>query len=113
MIGNAEIPMIAPYDRSRVQIDQYLRHPVFLVIKEKEGSMVEVENSPHLGKVYDRAYGCSGSVALYDVDASAPLVRVTDWIVIYGERGESVRKNLRSLGYTFNVWDLREEANSD
>jgi hypothetical protein len=113
MIGNEDIPMIAPYDHSRVPQDQFLRHPIFFVIKEESGSLRDIEDSPLLGQVYDRAYSERGSVALYEPGLSAGLLHQGDWLTIYGDRGEGVRRDLRQLRYPFNVWDLRRPAEHD
>ena len=107
MIGNEDIPMIAPYDRTRVPQDQFLKHPAFLFVTEDGNSAREIENSPHLGKVYDRAYRERASVALYSPDVSPGIVRDSDWVVIYGERGHSTYRGLKRLGYSLNLWDLR------
>jgi hypothetical protein len=109
MIGNEDISMIAPYDKTRVPEDQFLRHPIFLMIKEEAGSAREIEDSPLLGRVYDRAYEERASVALYNPDISTGFLRSQDWLVVYGERGETVRRNLKRLGYSFNLWDCRED----
>lgn len=109
MIGNEDIPMISPYERAHVPEAQFLGHPVFLFVTEEGDSMKEIENSPRLGKVYDRAYDERSSVTLYNPDVSPGFLRDRDWLVIYGERGDAVHRRLKRLGYSLNLWDCRPE----
>lgn len=106
-IGNDDIPMIAPHRRARVPEGQFLRHPIHIFVTEEGPSAKEIEDSPLLGRVYDRAYETGGSATLYSSAVSSGILRREDWLVIYGKRGDQVRHNLKGLGYDFNVWDCR------
>lgn len=111
-IGNAEIPTIAPYATTSIVSEAFVRHPILFVVNEETQpkERVEIENSPLMRSVADRAYTLRGSVMFYRPDKSSGLVRDGDYIVNYGPRGKETFRRLRKLGYQVKEWEAGGEG---
>jgi hypothetical protein len=112
IISNPEIPMIAPYSNSPIVGDAFVRHPIILIYNENTHGLerAEIENSPLMRSVADRAYDLRGSVMFYRPDKSSTLIRDGDWLVHYGPKGAETFGRLRRLGYRLNEWRASGEG---
>ena len=111
-ISNPDIPMIAPYAETLIPAEQFVKHPILFVVNEDThpGERVELENSPLMRTLLDRAYSLGGSVMFYRPDTSSALIKDGDWLVYYGPRGKEAARRLKRFGHRINVHAVEGEG---
>ncbi len=102
-VSNEQIDSIAPYSRAPISKARYIRHPVTFLISEAEDAhqRYEVESSPLMRRVRERAYNTGGSYLLYEAKTSPTILCGDDCVIAYGPKGVDTIRRLRSLGYSF------------
>ena len=102
-VSNEQIDSIAPYSRLPISVSRYVRHPVTFLISEAEDARqrYEVESSPLMRRVRERAYNAGGSYLMYEAKTSPALLCGDDCMIAYGPKGAGTIRHLKSLGYTF------------
>lgn len=107
-VTNPDIEMIRPIKKELIIVDYFAQHPVFCIFNEESVSKekIEIENSPMMKSIFNRAYELNGSVLFYTQEYATRILRDNDFFVYYGENGELAYKRLRNLGYNLipNKW---------
>ena len=107
-VTNPDIEMIRPIKKEPIIVDYFAQHPVFCIFNEEsvKGEMTEIENSPMLRSIFNKAYELNGSVLMYSQAYATRILKDNDFFVFYGEKGENAFKRLKNLGYKLipNKW---------
>ena len=100
-VTNPDIEMIRPIKKEPIIVDYFAQHPVFCIFNEESVSneIREIENSPMMKKIFNRAYELNGSVLFYSQVYATRIVRDNDFFIYYGGNGERAYKRLSNLGY--------------
>lgn len=86
-------------------------HPIIFVFNENDtkGEKKEIENSPLMRQLFDRAYESNGGIIFYESGFSTNLMKDGDWFVSYGKKGFETYKRLKKMGYNLNHHNVAME----
>lgn len=112
-ISNKDLGIIKPLSKETIDRFQwaFMRHPVFYIFQEErdEDERARVENSPLFSLVHNRVFDQDGSYVWWKPEIHARMIRKGDVTVIYGDKGLNEARNLQTLRYPIEIWDLRKE----
>ena len=107
-ITNPDIEMIRPIKKEPIIVDFFAQHPILCVFNEEsvKKEITEIENSPMMQSIFNKAYELNGSVLIYSQEYATRILRENDIFVYYGEKGERAFRRLKNLGYKLisNKW---------
>ncbi len=103
-IWNPDLYFIKPIKPIQIQTKFFVKHPIIFVFNENDtkGERKELENSPIMVELYNRAYELNGGIIFYESGFSTSLMREGDWFVSYGKKGSETYKRLKKMGYNLN-----------
>ncbi|MDD5617115.1 MAG: hypothetical protein PHH85_13045 [Candidatus Methanoperedens sp.] len=103
-IWNPDLHYIKPIKPIQIQNKFFVKHPIIFIFNENDtkGERKELENSPMMVELYNRAYELNGGIIFYESGFSTSLMRDGDWFVSYGTKGSDTYKRLKKMGYNLN-----------
>ena len=116
IIGSQDLRWIVPISRKAINTVRFVKHPIYFIINEKRPSMVEykeakdqLEFSPLFDLVTSKAFENNGCVKLYDQTEDYKLLKSTDRIIYYGDKGKEIAESLMAQYGLNHVFDFRIE----
>jgi hypothetical protein len=109
-VWNPDLHYIKPIKPIQIQPKFFVKHPIIFVFNENDtkGEKKEIENSPLMRQLFDRAYESNGGIIFYESGFSTNLMKDGDWFVSYGTKGFETYKRLKKMGYNLNHHNVME-----
>ncbi len=110
-VWNPDLHYIKPVKPIQIQPKFFVKHPIIFVFNENDtkGEKKEIENSPLMRQLFDRAYESNGGIIFYESGFSTNLMKDGDWFVSYGKKGFETYKRLKKMGYNLNHHNVAME----
>jgi hypothetical protein len=98
-VGQPDFDSIVPIFSRNINIGNYYMRPMVYILNEDDFKSKHVEQSPLWNKLLDFTYKNAAGIKFISYEEDYKFIRDGDYILYFGDKGESQAKTLEKLGY--------------